>query len=105
MSEPLKVKPEDLVTSGAQVDEHSQNVFVTHSAADQAIEASLARWAGSSQAAMADKAGAWATVTMELTTRLYTHGEALRVNALSFSEMDKQNAEDLAALDPGESSA
>jgi WXG100 family type VII secretion target len=104
MPEPLKVQPEDLLASGAQVDEHSQNVFVTHSAADQKIESSLGRWAGRSQAAMAEKATAWATVTTELTTRLYTHGEALRVNALSFTQMDKQNAQDLAALDPGESS-
>jgi WXG100 family type VII secretion target len=105
MPEPLKVQPEDLASSGSQVDQHSQNVFATHSAADFKVDSALSQWAGRSQAAMAEKAAAWTTVTTELTTRLYTHGEALRVNALSFAEMDKQNAQDLAALDPGESSA
>jgi WXG100 family type VII secretion target len=94
----LRVNPEHLITSGAQVDEHSQNVFVTHSAADQAIESSLFSWAGQSQMAMTAKAGEWTAVTTALTTRLYAHAEALRTSGLSFADMDQQNSQDLEAV-------
>jgi WXG100 family type VII secretion target len=98
MTEPMSVNPEHLITSGAQADEHSQNVFITHTSADQAIESSLFSWAGQSQAAMTAKAEDWTTVTTALSTRLYAHAEALRTSGLSFAHMDQQNAENLDAV-------
>ncbi|MCV7229965.1 WXG100 family type VII secretion target [Mycolicibacterium komossense] len=98
MTDPLRSVPEHLIASGAIADDHSQNVFVTHSAADSAIESSLFSWAGQSQTAMTAKAGEWATLTTTLTTRLYSHAEALRTSGLSFADMDNQNAEDLDAV-------
>jgi hypothetical protein len=68
VSEVLRVSPELLVSSGGVMDEHSQNVFRTHSAADQVIESSLFSWVGRSQAALAAKAATWATVTTSLST-------------------------------------
>ena len=78
MAEAMNVDPELLVASGAVLDEHSQSVFATHSAADQTIESSLFSWVGQSQTASAAKAAAWTTVTTRLTARLYEHAEGLR---------------------------
>jgi WXG100 family type VII secretion target len=96
MAEPLKVDPESLVTSGGVLDQHSQNVFATHTQADQTIESSLFSWVGQSQSALAAKAAAWTTVTTNLTTRLYEHGEGLRVSGMTFAAMDHRDAEELA---------
>jgi len=98
MAEPLKVDPESLVTSGGMLDQHSQNVFVTHSQADQRIDSSLFSWVGQSQSALAAKAAAWATVTTTLTTRLYEHAEGLRVSGMTFAAMDQRDAEELAEV-------
>lgn len=96
MAEPLRADPELLVSSGGVLDEHSQNVFVTHSQADQTIESSLFSWVGQSQSALAAKAAAWTTVTTTLTTRLYEHAEGLRVSGMTFAAMDRNDAETLA---------
>ena len=96
MAEPLKVNPEALVTSGGVLDQHSQNVFATHTQADQAIESSLFSWVGQSQSALAAKAASWSTVTTTLTTRLYEHAEGLRVSGMTFAAMDQRDAEELA---------
>lgn len=97
MAEPLKVDPESLVTSGGVLDQHSQNVFATHSQADQTIDSSLFSWVGGqSQSALAAKAAAWTTVTTTLTTRLYEHAEGMRVSGMTFAAMDQRDAEELA---------
>ena len=98
VTEPLSVNPEHLITSGAVVDEHSQNVFITHAAADQTIESSLSSWAGQSRAAMTATAAGLMAVTTALTTRLYGHAEGLRTSGLSFAHMDQQNGETLDAV-------
>ncbi|AQT78006.1 hypothetical protein B1R94_00280 [Mycolicibacterium litorale] len=98
MAESLNVDPELLVSSGSVLDEHSQNVFVAHSSADQTIESSLYSWVGQSQAALAAKAANWSTVTTTLTARLYEHAEGLRTSGLTFAAMDQRDAENLAAV-------
>lgn len=98
MADALRVDPEVLVASGALMDEHSQNVFVTHSSADQVIESSLGGWAGRSQAALAAKASEWSMVTADLSTRLYAHAEGLRVSGMTFAAMDERAGGELAAV-------
>ncbi|MEZ0357650.1 WXG100 family type VII secretion target [Mycobacterium sp. SA01] len=98
MGDRLNVSPEHLLSWAATVDQHSQNVFATHAQADQTFESSLFSWAGQSQAAMSAKAAEWATVTTVLSTRLYAHGEGLRVSGLSFADMDARDAAKLASL-------
>ncbi|MCV7177573.1 WXG100 family type VII secretion target [Mycolicibacterium sphagni] len=105
MAESLKVDPESLVSSGGVLDQHSQNVFATHSQADQTIESSLFSWVGQSQSALAAKAAAWTTVTTTLTTRLYEHAEGLRVSGMTFAAMDQRDAETLADVDRGNGQA
>ncbi|WP_328358634.1 WXG100 family type VII secretion target [Mycobacterium sp. NBC_00419] len=98
MSESLHVDPEALVASGAQVDQHSQNVFATHSAADERVGSSLFSWTGQSQAAMTAVAAKWATVTDALAVRLYEHGEALRVGGMTFAQMDSHDRDTLMSV-------
>ena len=88
MPESLNVDPEILVTSGAEVDQHSQNIFATHTAADERVDASLFSWTGQSQAAMTAMAAKWATMTDSLAVRLYDHGEGLRAAGMTFADMD-----------------
>ncbi|MBI3690087.1 MAG: WXG100 family type VII secretion target [Mycolicibacterium aromaticivorans] len=98
MGDQLNVSPEHLLAYATTVDQHSQTIFATHTQADQAVESSLFSWAGQSQAAMSAKAAEWAMVTTALTTRLYEHGEGLRVSGLSFADLDARDAETLASL-------
>ena len=98
MADALRVDPEVLVASGALMDEHSQNVFVTHSSADQVIESSLGGWVGRSQAALAARASEWSMVTTVLSTRLYAHAEGLRVSGMTFAAMDEHADGDLSAV-------
>lgn len=98
MSEAMRVDPELLVMSGAEVDNHSQTVYATHTAADATIDSSLFTWAGQSQHAMAAKAAQWVQATDALSTRLYAHAEALRVSGMNFAEMDHQHADTLASV-------
>ena len=95
VADAMNVDPEFLVASGGVVDEHSQSVFATHSAADQTIESSLFSWVGQSQTASAAKAAAWTTVTTRLTACLYEHAEGLRTSGLTFAAMDERDAETL----------
>ena len=98
MSEPLAVDPEALVTSGAQVDQHSQNIFATHSAADERVDSSLFSWTGQSQAAMTAKAAKWAAMTNTFAVRLYEHGEGLRAAGVTFADMDSRDRDTLASV-------
>ena len=95
VADAMNVDPEFLVASGGVMDEHSQSVFATHSAADQTIESSLFSWVGQSQTAAAAKAAAWTTVTTRLTAGLYEHAEGLRTSGLTFAAMDERDAETL----------
>lgn len=96
VTESLRVDPETLVASGAEVDQHSQNIFATHSCADERVDASLFSWAGQSQAAMTAMAAKWASLTQALSVRLYDHGESLRTAGVTFADMDSR---DRATLD------
>ena len=95
VADAMNVDPEFLVASGGVMDEHSQSVFATHSAADQTIESSLFSWVGQAQSALATKTAAWTTVTTTLTARLYEHAEGLRTSGLTFAAMDERDAETL----------
>jgi WXG100 family type VII secretion target len=97
ISDRLNVSPQHLLAPASTVDEHSQNIFATHTSADERVDSSLFSWAGQSQTAMAAKAAEWATVTTAFSTRLYEHGEGLRVSGLSFADMDARG-EKLASL-------
>ena len=98
MSESLKVDPEALVVSGAQVDQHSQRVYATHSSADERVDSSLFSWKGQSQAAMTAMAAKWAAATNALAVRLYEHGEGLRAAGVTFAEMDSRDRDTLASV-------
>lgn len=98
MADALNVDPELLVAAGAMLDEHSQNVFAAHSAADQTVESSLFSWVGQAQSALAAKAAAWTTVTTTLTARLYEHAEGLKTSGLTFAAMDQHDAQTLSRV-------
>ncbi len=92
MSDPLNVDPAALVTSGAEVDWHSQSLFAAHSGADDVIESAVFGWVGQSQAALTAKAAQWTTATRAFAARLYGHGEGLRLSGFSFAEQDSSAA-------------
>ena len=105
MAASMDVDPASLVSSGQLMDQHSRNVFTTHSAADQAIESSLFSWVGASRAALVAKAAAWAEATTTLSARLYDHAEGLRVSGVSFAEMDRRDAARLSGPSPSNGGA
>lgn len=98
MAESLNVDPDTLVASGAEVDQHSQNIFATHSSADERVESSLFSWAAQSQAAMTAKAEKWAAMTNSFAVRLYEHGEGLRAAGMTFADMDSNDSATLDSL-------
>ncbi len=88
----MNVRPELLAAAAAQADTESQRIFARHSASDAAVETALFGWVGNSRAALADTAQRWAATTTALSGRIYRHGEALRVSALTFAQMDAEHA-------------
>lgn len=92
MSEHMDVSPELLLASGSLADSHSQGVFTALTAADAAIETALESWVGQSRSALTARAARWADATTAFTTRLYEHGEGLRISGLTFSDLDRGGA-------------
>lgn len=100
MPNSMNVNPGLLADAAARADAGSQSVFARHSAADGVVDAAIGGWVGASRAALADLAGGWSRSTTELSLRIYRHGEALRVSALTFAEMDAAHARELSAIGP-----
>ena len=69
-----------------------------HSAADGTADAALAGWVGRSRSALEAAAADWAQATTALSTRVYRHGEALRVCGLTFAAMEAEHAGRLSAV-------
>jgi WXG100 family type VII secretion target len=92
MADRIRVKPEDLLVSGAQVKGHADDVEAGHAASDASIYAAQAGLVGSSAAAMEAKLAQWKSATVELTNRLAEHAQALTAGASDYRESDDNNA-------------
>ena len=105
VSEPMSVFPELLIDAGAQSDAYSQDLFTSHSCADAAIDSAAHGWVGRSAAALSLKAIRWAATTTELSTRIWEHGEALRLSGMGFAAAERRNTDALAGVyRPGDGS-
>lgn len=93
MSESMNIVPELLIAAGAQADAHSQDLFASHASADAMVDSALFGWVGRSAVALSATAARWAASTTELSTRVYEHGEALRLTGANFAETEHRNAE------------
>jgi WXG100 family type VII secretion target len=92
MADPIRVRPEDLLISGAQVRGQADDVEAGHAASDAHIYAAQAGMVGSSAAAMEAKLAQWQSTTVALTNRLTEHAQALTTGAGDYGESDQRNA-------------
>ena len=105
VSESRFVFPELLIDAGVQSDAYSQDLFARHSCADAAIDSAAHGWVGRSAAALSLKAVRWAATTTELSTRIWEHGEALRLSGVNFAATERRNTDALAGVHrPGDTS-
>lgn len=65
--------------------------------ADAVVESAMPGWVGRSAAALAAAAADWAETLATLADRLFDQGEALRVAAWTFADMDAAHARAVAA--------
>jgi WXG100 family type VII secretion target len=92
MADPIRVRPDDLLISGAQVKGHADEVEAGHAASDAHIYAAQAGMVGSSAAAMEAKLAQWKSTTVALTNRLTDHAQAMTTGADDYRESDQHNA-------------
>lgn len=105
VSEPMIVSPELLIDAGAQSDAYSQDLFASHSCADAAIDSAAHGWVGRSATALSLTAIRWAVTTTELSTRIWEHGDALRLSGVNFAATERRNTDALAGVHrPGDAS-
>lgn len=62
---------------------------------DAVLESAMPGWVGRSREALAASAADWAETLAALADRLHDEGEALRVAAMTFAEMDAGHARTL----------
>jgi WXG100 family type VII secretion target len=92
MADPIRVRPEDLLISGAQVKGHADDVEASHAASDSTIYAAQPGMVGSSAAAMEAKLAQWRSTTVALTNRLTDHAQALTTGGGDYRESDQHSA-------------
>jgi WXG100 family type VII secretion target len=92
MADLIRVRPEELLISGAQVKGQADDVEAGHAASDANIYAAQAGMVGSSAAAMEAKLAQWQSTTVALTNRLTEHAQALTAGAEEFTDSDRHNA-------------
>jgi len=100
VSEPMYTAPELLIVAGAEAHAHSQDLVAIHNRADAMVDAALPGWVGRSATALAMRALTWAGATKALATRVYNHGEALRLSGVNFAEMEYGGTQRLARVRP-----
>ncbi len=96
----LRVNIEDLVTSGAAITSHGEEVAARHAAADGRIEAAQVGWQGLSSLAMSARAESWRTTTSGLLTRMSDHAQGLHGSVHGFAKMDSDSSRALEAVTP-----
>jgi WXG100 family type VII secretion target len=92
MADRIRVRPEDLLISGAQIKGQADGVEAGHAASDANIYAAQAGMVGSSAAAMEAKLAQWQRTTVALTNRLTEHAQALTTGAIEYGDSDQRNA-------------
>jgi hypothetical protein len=98
MSEPIRVRPENLEASGLAVDRHVLDVETGHARADARIQTAQAGLVGLSAAAVEVKLAEWQATTQELTARLADHAEAFHASGVDFDATDIGNAQAIGAI-------
>lgn len=98
MSEPIRVRPEDLEASGLAVDRHVVDVEAGHARADARIQTAQAGLVGMSAAAVEVKLAEWQATTQELTARLADHAEAFHASGVDFDATDIGEAQAIGAV-------
>lgn len=101
MADQLKVSPEHLFASAAEVDGHAEDYFVDHAASDNRIGDAEPGLAGLSAEAITAKAARWRETTSALGTRIAGHAESLRTAGSGFADMEQRHAEAMRRLRPG----
>ncbi|HYR17522.1 MAG TPA: WXG100 family type VII secretion target [Mycobacterium sp.] len=103
MAERIRVVPEDLLISGAQVEGNAADVEAGHAESDARIQAAQAGMVGMSAAAVEAKLSQWQATTAALTARLTDHAEAFTTSGIDYRDTDLRNA--AAIADVGEQGA
>ncbi len=98
MVDGIRAEPGDILTSGAQVGGHAEDVQATHAASDARIESALTGWTGASQTAMATTAARWQVVGRALSQRLFEHADGLTASGRNYERTETDNAESLNQL-------
>ena len=92
MPERMRVVPEDLHLSAANVDVHADEVHAKHFAADGRIEAAQVGLPAGSAAALGSAVAKWQADTTTLFTRMVEHSSGLRTGAADYQQTDHDGA-------------
>jgi hypothetical protein len=94
----IRVVPEDLHVSAANVDAHADELHLRHAAANGRIQAAQVGVPTGSAAALSVAVAKWQTDTSVLFGNLLEHGRALRSAAAGYVGSDDDNAADIEAV-------
>lgn len=94
----LDVTIEHLVVSGRAVTGVGEDIAVSHTAADDRIEAARLGWQGRSAEALDAKAAQWAQTSRMMVRRLADHAQGLHGCANEFWAHERHGSEELDSL-------
>jgi uncharacterized protein YukE len=94
----LKVNLADMVESALHVSGQGEELALNHQTTDGQIASAQSGWAGSSAAAMAERAASWAQTSAGLLIRVSDHSQGLHTSANAFAANEEANSNQLTAL-------
>jgi uncharacterized protein YukE len=93
MAMTLRVNPEHLAASAAQITNHAEDLAASHLSADNQIAAAQPGWTGRSAEALAHRALLWAADSKALLTRMGEHANDFYSCGQAFSATEDLNIE------------